>query len=517
VTDALRPLQQVLREVVRTGKARGHSLSATSLSLYHGYHGRRLALVFVLLLLALLGSGLLTLDVVGIAAERERVVAQTHAIEAQVAVMERVLVDAESAQKGYLLTGNAADLTPYVSARSAIDAEVAQLRALTTGDTTEQARIAALKPLIAQLFAELQQTIDLRAHQRTEEALAILRGGTVQRTLASIRALLDEMHASEARLLDERLRRAEDNLTAAHVTILLAMLANVVLLAVFVVLVSRTFAARERYLQAERAARAAAEAAVAQRDQFLSIASHELRTPLTVLLGNFQLLERRLARTGGADARLHQSFAVMHRQFARLEALINAMLDVSRIERGQLKLAREPLDFAALVRAVVDEVQPTAPAHPIELGIPPDPPGTLLVRGDAMRLEQVLLNLLQNAIKYSPHGGPIRVECTRTADHVSLSVADRGLGIPKEALPHLFERFYRAPNVRSEHISGMGIGLYLVHEIVAVHGGTITVASEHGVGSTFTVHLPLAVPTDTAPGEDVQRDNFPTTSDPTRL
>src|SRR4051794_1966439 len=118
--DALQRLQQV----VRAGKARTHSLSAASLSLYHGYHGRRLTLVFVLLLLAILGSGLLALRDFGIAAESERIVSHAHALEVQVVVVERVLNDAERGQEGYLLTGTAADLAPYVSAHSAIDAQI---------------------------------------------------------------------------------------------------------------------------------------------------------------------------------------------------------------------------------------------------------------------------------------------------------------------------------------------------------------------------------------------------------
>ncbi|HEX8033175.1 MAG TPA: ATP-binding protein [Ktedonobacterales bacterium] len=513
MTDALQRLQTVVRAL----PARTHSMLAAPLYLYRGYHGRWLALVFVSLLLAMLGSGLLALRDFGIVAESERIIAHMHAVEAQVAAMERTLDDAERGQEGYLLTGNAADLALYVSAHSTIGAQVAHLRALTAGDTTEQACIRAFEPLIPQVFAILQQTIDLRAQQRMDEALAIMQGSTGQRTMTSIRTLLDVMDAREARLLDERLRMREDNLTAAQITVLLGILADVALLAVLFVLVSRTFAAREQYLRAERTARATAEAAVAQRDQFLSIASHELRTPLTILQGNFQLLERRLSRTVRADARLHQSFAAIHRQLVRLQALINAMLDVSRIEQGQLKIAHERLDFAALVRAIVDEVQPTAPAHPIELVISPDTSGTMLVWGDRLRLEQVLLNLLQNAIKYSPGGGPIRVEVTRTADRLSLSVSDRGQGIPKEALPHLFERFYRAPNVSSEHISGMGIGLYLVREIVDLHDGTITVASEQGVGTTFTAHLPLAIQADTVSDADVTSDNLPAPQDPMGL
>jgi len=137
-------------------------------------------------------------------------------------------------------------------------------------------------------------------------------------------------------------------------------------------------------------------------------------------------------------------------------------------------------------------VRTTTQAHPIELVVPTDPPLDVFVYGDALRLEQVMFNLLQNAIKYSPDGGPIQVEVTRADKWASVAVTDHGLGIAAEALPHLFERFYRAPAVRSEHISGLGIGLFIVREIVMLHGGDVSVASEQGTGTSFSVRLPLA-------------------------
>lgn len=507
MTDALQRLQKVLR----TGSARAALRVAVSLS---PYQGRRLALVFMLLLLAILGNALLMVHKFDTVDASERIVSHTHAVEAQVAVVETLLVDAESGREGYLLTGDQSYLAPYVSARSTIGAQVSRLSTLMAGDATGQARIATLKPLLAVLLADLQRTIELRMQQRADEALALMRADGSQRTMESIRALLNEMDAREVHLLNEQLRTVEDNLTAAHLAILFAMLANVLLLAALFALGSRIFAERERRLRAEHAARTTAEEAVALRDEFLSIASHELRTPLAVLLGNIQLLERRVSRSAESGEYMHESFAAIHRQLARLQSLVNTMLDVSRIERGQLKIVRKPLDFAALVSAAVDEVQPIAQEHPIEVVISDDPTGTILVPGDELRLEQVVLNLLQNAIKYSPDGGPIRVEVTRAADHVSLSISDHGLGIPQEALPHLFKRFYRAPDVRSEHISGMGIGLYVVREIVAMHDGAIIVASEQGKGSTFTVQLPLAASAEAVPGKGPTSDDLPTANRP---
>lgn len=172
-------------------------------------------------------------------------------------------------------------------------------------------------------------------------------------------------------------------------------------------------------------------------------------------------------------------------QAQRLNRMIGALLDVTRIQSGQLTIAVAPLDLAALAARVVAALQPTLSKHQLELaGV-----SELWVVGDELRLEQVLYNLIGNAIKYSPFGGTIRVELGQLATEAQLSIHDQGIGIPAAALPRLFERYYRAANAS---VSGMGIGLYAVREILVLHRGTISVSSEEGVGSSFTVRLPLA-------------------------
>ncbi|MBK9709911.1 MAG: CHASE domain-containing protein [Kouleothrix sp.] len=238
-------------------------------------------------------------------------------------------------------------------------------------------------------------------------------------------------------------------------------------------------------------ARAEAEAAVRVRDAFLSVASHELKTPLTSLFGNAQLLLRRAGREGGLSERDRRSARVIAEQSQRLNKLIDMLLDHSRIQAGRFRVDRAPLNLSLLVRQVVDEIRPTLAGHVLELSDAAEP---LIVAGDELRLEQALQNLIGNAVKYSPLGGPIAIEVERQHDDAIVRIADRGIGIPRAALAHLFEQFYRAPNVDARSISGMGIGLYVTHEIVAQHGGTIAVDSVEGQGSIFTMRLPLAAP-----------------------
>jgi signal transduction histidine kinase len=240
--------------------------------------------------------------------------------------------------------------------------------------------------------------------------------------------------------------------------------------------------------QAEQQARASAEEAVQIRDEFFSIAAHELRTPLTTMLGRIQLLERRMLRAANADERDLRAIKTISEQAIRLNRMISALLNVSQIEMGRLQIERVPLSLRDLTRRIVDEHRLALSTHTVAF-IAPDNPVEIM--GDELRLEQVLQNLLANAVKYSPDGGQITVALTSTGNLARIAVIDRGIGIPARELPRLFRRFYRAEHSEGRRIGGMGIGLYLVKEIVERHGGRIGVESVEGQGSTFTVELPI--------------------------
>jgi signal transduction histidine kinase len=175
-------------------------------------------------------------------------------------------------------------------------------------------------------------------------------------------------------------------------------------------------------------------------------------------------------------------------QAQRLNKMILGLLDASRIETGQLSIERAPVDLCALVGRVVEEIQPTLVNHTLDFQIPSS---TLIIDGDEVRLEQVVQNLLSNAVKYSPHGGPIVLQIDHHGQQARLLVTDAGIGIPAQDQPHLFQRFYRASNAATQYMSGMGIGLSVVKEIVTLHGGTVALESSDGQGSTFVVCLPL--------------------------
>lgn len=232
-----------------------------------------------------------------------------------------------------------------------------------------------------------------------------------------------------------------------------------------------------------------AQRAVQVRDTFISIAAHELRTPLTTLLGNAQLLSRRVDDIGNLAERERRSLHIIVEQVSRLNRMIDTLLDISRIESGQLNLERAPVDVGALVGRVVGEMQPTLEKHTLVCTLPDE---ALIVSGDALRLEQTLHNLIGNAVRYSPSGGVVEVEVAQRGNTTCMRVRDHGIGIPAEEISRLFQRFYRASNASPQYLSGMGIGLYVVKEIVTLHDGTVEVESIEGSETTVTISLPLA-------------------------
>jgi PAS domain S-box-containing protein len=225
--------------------------------------------------------------------------------------------------------------------------------------------------------------------------------------------------------------------------------------------------------------------AVRVRDDFLTIASHELKTPLTPLSLRLANLERKLERGQPVDpAALRQA----RQQLLRVTSLINDLLDASRIESGGLALHLQPTRLDALAEHVIHVTERLYDAeHRVHFHGPAQP---LHVQGDPYRLEQVIVNLLENALKYSPNGGPIHVSLEKRDSLALLSVRDPGIGIPADQQQHLFERYFRARNVSTKSYGGLGLGLYICRDIVERHGGRIWVESEVGRGSTFYVALP---------------------------
>ena len=251
----------------------------------------------------------------------------------------------------------------------------------------------------------------------------------------------------------------------------------------------RAAAERKALLDRERAARAEAERISEAKDDFLATLWHELRTPLNAILGWAQVLRK----TGRSADEMRAGLETIERN-ARVQAqLIDDLLDMSRIIAGKLRLDVQPLHPAALLDAAIETVTPAAVAKGIRVDRILDPAaGPICV--DPGRLQQIAWNLLSNAIKFTPEGGTVQVVLRRKDAGVEIAVADSGIGIAPALNPHLFERFHHGDASTTRRHDGLGLGLSLVKTLVELHGGTVDVTSPGaGLGTTVTVHLPLAV------------------------
>jgi two-component system CheB/CheR fusion protein len=239
------------------------------------------------------------------------------------------------------------------------------------------------------------------------------------------------------------------------------------------------------------------------QDQFLAIASHELRTPLVPLTGYLDMLIQELE---GGDPRVRRYAVQAHHELERLAGLVNDLVDVVRLRTGKLALHRAPVDLRGLLESAVAVTRGGAKVPPIEVGAS-GPGEPILVSADAARLEQVVINLLVNAAKHATGTPRIEVRLRRVGvagEQAEIVVEDFGRGIAAADLPHIFQSFYQGERRDRPSRGGMGLGLFIVREIVEAHGGTVAVDSELGRGTRMTVRLPLAEAARAAPAGETK-------------
>lgn len=263
---------------------------------------------------------------------------------------------------------------------------------------------------------------------------------------------------------------------------------------------------RERLLAREQALRSEAETANRLKDEFLATVSHELRTPLNAILGWATLLRR-----GNVDEDTStRALEVVERNAKAQAQLIEDLLDVSRMMSGTLRLEVEQVDLVNIIKAAVDSIQPVAHAKGVRLEMALD---TAAVHADAHRLQQVVWNVLSNAVKFTPKGGCVRIKSEITDSKVRTTISDTGEGIDPQFLPYLFEPFRQADGTITRREGGLGLGLAIAHRIVEMHCGTISATSAgKGLGATFTLSIPLALvrqsPMRRAPSDEAVQPNL---------
>ncbi len=391
---------------------------------------------------------------------------------------QRLIVDQEVALHRFLVTEDPRSLDPFRQASPGADLD--ELDALLAGDAAQSWEVGGIRELYGGW------------RRRAEEAIA---GDPQGRTAAAARerwAEIADMRTRATQIVDRekrtriaRTRRfeAQTRATTIGAVSLLALLAAAASLSS-----QRRIQLIGALMRREREALARAQEALRTKDAFLSTLSHELRTPLTPILGWVTIARTRHLQGEALD----RALASIERNAKAEARIVDDVLDIGRITAGKLRIAQEPIDPAAFVRAAIDVVELSAHAKGIALEAAIASPLPAVV-GDPVRLQQVVWNLLSNAVKFTPRGGRVEIRVDGDDRLVRIRVADDGAGIPAEFMPHVFEYFRQADPSTTRAHGGLGLGLAIVRHLVEMHGGEVHVESGGpGRGAIFTVTLPVA-------------------------
>ena len=464
-------------------------------------------LAFFCVLLAILAIGFVSYTEMSVLANSSARVQRSYDVLQTLHDLNTALTDTETNQRGYLLTQDASYLIQYDAAIAQIRLALSELHRLTGGEQTTGDAIGRLALLAGAKLDEMQRAI--HAIQRGEQhgALQAFSSGSGRKIMDDFRRDTQDLQSEQRQLLEmHREREYHARLAAEGV-----LIATVLLSLLFVgaaAFVNRRFDERRRLLEkevaerkraeerreallaSERAARSEAERATRLKDEFVATMSHELRTPLNAIVGWASILRR--DRRGET---IKQGVDVIERN-AKLQArMVEDLLDMSRILSGKLAMELQRTDLSTVIEAAVAAVRPAADVKNVRLHTAIDT--TPAVNGDPGRLQQVLWNLLTNAIKFTPPNGMVTI-LARVSERdgkrsVEISVTDSGQGIDAKFLPFVFDRFRQADASTTRRHGGLGLGLSIVKSLVEMHQGSVEALSDgEGLGATFIVTLPLA-------------------------
>ena len=456
---------------------------------------------FVLLLLLLVFNAVMTFRTAAHLRASQRKMAEVVSIRGEVRALLAAYVDAETGERGFLLTGDDAYLKPYQMALATIERSDRRLKALlTTGDDLQELR-GRIERLGTERMAALERALAEEREHGHEAALAVIRQGHGKELMDNIRTLAAQLDRELEAMITGLLTAAEQRLTFSKAVTLGTHLVIAGALIGLFFLTRRHFGERETLVVVERATRARVETLLASeraahseathanklKDEFLAVVSHELRTPLNAIVGWTSLLRE----SAENPQELREGLDTIDRNAHAQARLIDDLLDVSRIISGKVRLRIGEVDVRTLAVGVVDGLRPAADARGVKVALSAGDEAAEVL-GDPDRLQQVVWNLVSNAIKFTPRGGEVTLSVARTGSAVALQVGDTGQGIRPEFLPRIFDRFSQQDGSTTRGQSGLGLGLSISRLLVELHGGTITARSAgEGQGATFHVEIPM--------------------------
>ncbi len=440
---------------------------------------RRVRVAFTTLFLLLIGTAAVSYWNVRTLTQAAAQVVHSHEALTQMVDLLSTLQDVETGERGYLITGNPVYLDPYRAARADADHRFDRLRTFITDSAEQERLLSEVQDLANVEFREVDEAIRIRAEQGFLPAAQEVVRGTGKAAMNAIRSTIAQMQANEKDVLARRNQRTHEAAFVASATFSVAAFLAAGLLIILRRLLRAQLTERERTTaELERLNRA--------KDAFLATLSHELRSPLSPII----MWSRTLRSRPLDPEQTQRALEVIERSAMAQVRLVDDLLDVSRINAGTMRLDTHPVAFAPVIERALDMVRPAAEAKTIAIQSTLDAQATEVL-GDADRLQQVVWNLLTNAVKFTPDGGRIEVTLQRAGSDVELRVRDSGQGIPHAFLPRVFDRFAQADGSTTRAHGGLGLGLAIVQHIVQLLGGRVDADSPgEGQGATFRVRLP---------------------------
>ncbi|PYQ71815.1 MAG: hypothetical protein DMG01_25130 [Acidobacteria bacterium] len=432
----------------------------------------------IVVLLAMLFVGLGNLhDVYG----TTEAVAHTYAVKAALEQLLSKIVDAETGERGFMITGDGKYLEPYEPARMTISTSFAETRTLMADNRAQQVDLDRLSTLSDRKFEELSKAVSARRESGFAAAQAKVADNVGKQLMDEMRVIVARMEAREDALLAVRSADAARSYRSAQLTRLVAIGVGLLTVIGLFVVTLRYGIDRLRATRALEAKHGELREALQLKDEFVALVSHELRTPMATIVGWARMLEQHTMRPD----RIESAISAINRNADSLRQLIDDLMDTSQLVSGRMRLAVGPVDLGDVIRDAIDAVRLSA-----------DNKGLILT--DSVAQDHPLL--MQGAIKFTPAGGHVTVVLTATDRGFRLEVSDTGIGIDPDFLPDVFERFRQATNAPTPQ-RGIGLGLAIVRHLVELHGGRITAESAGvGRGSTFVIELPPMLAAQAAAG-----------------